>query len=126
MSKAYQTKQECREDLERVTNPDQPLLEQAALMTMAPLWGALLAMRNALRVLKGYTGDDHDFPCEEHRAIALSLLDGMPERMTAFELEVMNVLTDLAWEVNECECDHCMKVQAEADVEDKASKAKYN
>jgi len=123
--KMYDSKQELRKDLEHRTNPDNPLREQVDYIMSSAMAGGLIGVRNALSLLKTFT-DEHDYPCEEHQEIARRTLAGMTERMTAFEMELLGVFTDLAWEVNNCDCDHCVKVAAEMEVEDKERKAKFN
>jgi hypothetical protein len=126
MHKVFNSKQELREEFERVTDPERPLPEQFGTIMSSAFIGGLLGVRNSLSLLKSYTTDNDDFPSEQHKLITHRAMSGMSERMTAFELELLNAMVDVAWEINNCECKHCIKTAAEADVNDQASKAKYN
>ena len=121
---AYRDKQQLREDYESATNPKDPAM--AAALT-SPLMAALVAVRSGINLMRHYTDTEgHNFPSEEHREITKRIMAGMGERMTAFELELLNAAIDLAWEINECTCDHCKQVDLEIEAEDRARKAKYN
>lgn len=113
----YESKQEVREAIERRTDPDRPLLEQTDTIMSSALLGGMLGVRNGLKVLKHYTTDNDEFPSEEHKLKIQRVMSGMGERMTAFELELLNVLVDLVWEINNCECDWCIQRAAEQEVE---------
>lgn len=126
MRKVFNSKQELREEFERVTDPERPMPEQFGTIMSSAFIGGLLGVRSSLSILKSYTTANDEFPSEVHKEITHRVMSGMGERMTAFELELMNVMVDLAWEINNCECDHCVKTAAEAEVNDKAAKAKYN
>lgn len=126
MKKHFDSKQQMREDFERRTDPNGPLDDQLDGILSSAMAAGLIGVRNGLSLLKRYTGDEHDFPCEEHKEFTRKVMDGMKERMIAFELELINVLVDLAWEVHECECDHCRQMDSELDAVDKARKAPFN
>lgn len=126
MKKHFDNKQQMREDLERRTDPESPLPDQLDGIMSSAMAGGLIGLRNSLSLLRRYTTDNHDFPCEEHQEFTHRIMSGMKERMTAFELEVINVLVDLAWEVHECDCDHCKQLESEIDAADKVRKAPYN
>lgn len=126
MKKMFNSKQELREDLERRTDPESPIPDQLEGIMASAMAGGLIGLRNSLSLLKRYTTDNHDFPCEEHKEFTHRIMSGMKERMVAFELEMINVLVDLAWEVHECDCEHCKLTEAELDSADKVRKAKYN
>lgn len=122
----YESKQEVREAIELRTDPETPLLEQADTIMSSALLGGLLGVRNGLKILKHYTTDNDEFPTEEHKLKTQRVMSGMGERMTAFELELMNVLVDLIWEINNCECDWCIQKAAEREIDEMRRNASNN
>lgn len=121
---AYKDKQKLREDYEKATDPKDPVL---AASLASPLMASLMAVRSGINLMRHYTdADGHDFPNEEHREITRRMMAGVGERMTAFELELLKAIVDLVWEINECNCEHCLQVDAEMEAEERARKAKYN
>lgn len=125
--KPYTTKQQLREDLERRTDPERSLPEQAETILMSVMLGGCIGVRNGLKILReSYTQEADDFPCEEHKELTHRVSAGMRERMIAFEAELMNMLVELAWEVHECECDFCKETDAQMDHVSKRANAKYN
>lgn len=125
MERAYKSKQELREDLESRTSPDGTLEDVTPLMH-SPFLAGLLGVRSGISLLQGYMVGKQDFPNERHREITDRILAGMSERMTAFELELLNAIVELSWEVNICECDHCKRLEAEQAAQALRDNAKNN
>jgi hypothetical protein len=119
---AYEKKQEIRDVYEEVTDPDNP---QPLVAIASPILTSLLAIRSGVNLLRTLI-DDREPPSPEHAIIHDSMMQGVKERLTAFELEILNVFIDEAWAINQCNCAHCQKVAQEAEIKDKARKAKFN
>lgn len=118
MARMYETKQELREDFEKRTDPQGAPEDIAALLMHSPFLSGLLGVKSGISILRDYTSGDKEFPSKVHEEVTDRIMGGMDERMTAFELELFNMIVDLSWEVNICECDHCKKMEAEANAAD--------
>jgi hypothetical protein len=126
MGRLYNSKQQIRKELERRTDPDSPQMEQIILAMASELIAGHISIRNGIRGILSMTADNEDFPSQLHKDIVDRITSGMKERMVAFELELLGVIVDIIWEIDNCQCDWCAAREAEIKAADRASKAKYN
>jgi hypothetical protein len=126
MARVFDSKQELREDLEKRTDPEGAPEDIVPTLMHSPFFAGLLSVRSGISILKDYVDSDREFPSERHKEITQRVMSGMGERMTAFEIELTNAIVELSWEVNNCECDHCKKMAAEAKAEAIRANAKNN
>lgn len=122
--KFFDSKNDMRAEFESKTDPERPIMEQAESISSSTLLASTIGVRNGLKMLKDYLA--LDTASEKHDEIRRRTVGHLSERMTAFELELINAIVDLSWELHECGCDKCVQIEAAMDIDAQMRNARFN